>query len=514
MRERPATLPGSATKLRPAAPSSTLSTLLAALLAVAVLFPLLGHRPLTDWDEGIYAEISREMLSGGWTSFVVPHWNGHLWLEKPPLLFWCVAASLRCFGLNAWAARLPSALSGVAIIAVLHTWLERRLNRQTAWLTTVLLLSAFGFQHAARAGETDTLLSLGCLLAVIGLAEVAEAHRHGWWLFWAGSAVALMTKGAASLVVPTTALVLLAVRPERLLRFPQTFCFGLLLFFALVLPWHVAMYVRFGHLFLREYLGLHVLHRASRAMEGHTQPPWFYLWVLLVSAPPFALLTPWALAAPLRRPELRLLQPFTIFALVVLLLFTLVQTRLPHYIAPAYPALSAVTGAFLHHWLKTRQSSRPHPALLALGLAVAYLLGALLTARPRRALHSPRLPNGFSTPDNRESVALLQQTRLAAAPLPGPLLVWRVGTVVPVTTDAFYARRLVQQVSTEPAPREALFDPYFFSPVPLSQAVPPAERRLLLLDADLLPDLPAGYIFAPLAAGPSQVAGVLSRSPQ
>ena len=58
-----------------------LSTAIATLLACVVLLPLLGHKPLAEWDEGIYAEVSREMLGGSW---LAPHWNGQLWFEKPP----------------------------------------------------------------------------------------------------------------------------------------------------------------------------------------------------------------------------------------------------------------------------------------------------------------------------------------------------------------------------------------------------------------------------------------------
>src|ERR1700734_890088 len=73
------------------------STLLATILACIVLLPLLGHKPLTDWDEGIYAEISREIFSLG---VLVPHWNYQPWFEKPPLMFGITAAFFKLFGVN------------------------------------------------------------------------------------------------------------------------------------------------------------------------------------------------------------------------------------------------------------------------------------------------------------------------------------------------------------------------------------------------------------------------------
>ena len=485
-----------------------LSFAAAVLLACVVLLPLLGRRPLTDWDEGIYAEIAREMLSGGSRSLLVPHWNGQLWFEKPPLLLWATAASLRIFGLTTLAARLPSTIAAIMAVGLLHGWLRSRFNELSAWFSTMLLLSAFGFQHAARVGETDTLLGLGCLVGLIGLAEVTAGRRGGWWLFWSGFAVALMTKGAASLVLPLTALgVALAWR--RSLRCGRAFWLGFGLFLALVLPWHVWMYAHFGQAFLREYLGFHVFGRATGAIEGHSTRPWFYLVVLLVSAPPFALLYPWSMAASFRRPELRPLRPFAFFALVGLGLFTAAQTRLPHYIAPLYPPLSALTGAWLalrlRPWLPLR---RTQAIGLTLVVAALYAMAAGITARARRGLHSAHLPNGFSTPDNRESVMLLRQTRLPARMVSGPLLVLRRGAVVPVTTDAFYAQRLVKQVDLDPP--EAALDRYYSSPEPLDAALKGGAPRLILMDTSLASSLPAMYQMETLGTGPTQLVAILT----
>src|SRR5246127_2951671 len=115
----------------------TASTSLAALLACVVLLPLLGHKPLTNWDEGIYAEISREMLSLG---PLVPHWNYQPWFEKPPLLLWITAAFFKVFGVTEFWARAGSAFSGVCIVALLHVWLARK-DILAAWLSTFILLA-------------------------------------------------------------------------------------------------------------------------------------------------------------------------------------------------------------------------------------------------------------------------------------------------------------------------------------------------------------------------------------
>lgn len=492
----------------PAAPFPLRDTLLACLVAVLVLFPLLGHRPLTDWDEGIYAEISREMIAGSW---LVPHWNGHPWFEKPPLEMWLTALAMHLFGLNAWAARLSSACAGVATVGLLHTWLRSRLGGRVAWFSTVILLSAFGFQHAARVGEMDVLLGLGCLLGVIGLAEVSEGEDKAWWLFWSGFAVAIMTKGAASVVLPLSLAVIAgsalldrapAGRPG--LRWGAPFWMGFLAFLAVVLPWHLWMYAHFGWGFLKEYLGYQVVQRTVEGVQNHHTHAWFYLWVLLVSAPPFALLFPWAILAPFQRPSLRILRSFAVFAAVSLGLFTLARTRVPHYMAPSYPVYAAMTGALLGCWWEEFAGARSPTGVrrtVAAGAVTLYLLAAALTTPARRDLHSAHFAAGYTTLDNREAVMLLQQTLAQAKPIPGPLLVWLQGPAVPVTADAFYAQRLAQQVclgtgnSTEP------WDLYFHSPEPLEHALASRQPRLMLLETSLAPKLDGRYHIRPLAVG-------------
>ena len=94
---------------------------LAALLAM-VWFATLSTRPLFNPDEGRYAEIPREMLSGG--DWIIPHLNGVAYIEKPPLQYWATAMSYGLLGPTAFAARLYSALT--ALGTVFLVWLVAR----------------------------------------------------------------------------------------------------------------------------------------------------------------------------------------------------------------------------------------------------------------------------------------------------------------------------------------------------------------------------------------------------
>jgi 4-amino-4-deoxy-L-arabinose transferase-like glycosyltransferase len=484
------------------------STALATLLAALALLPLLGHKPLTDWDEAIYAEVSREMLRACW---LVPHWNYRLWLEKPPLMLWITAIFFKLFGVTEFWARAASALSGVAIVGLLHGWLVRSRDTLAAWLSTAILLATFGFLHACHTGEMDLLLSLGCVIGVLGLAQIDEANADGWWFFWIGFAAAVMTKGAAAVVLPVTAIVFAAIQRWRADRLRAPFYLGLALFLAIVLPWHLTMFRLFGGQFLNQYFGFHVLARATRQIEGHTTPWWFYFKVLLVSAPPFSLIYPFALANGLRHSKLR---AWAVFSLVVIAFYTAVQTRLPQYVVPAYPALSVLSAVWLADRLRPMLAARrPSGFWVKLGLAVSAIAIASVwaTTPARKSLHSATLADGTTLPDNKDSIALLRDaSRRPLPPVTGPLLLWRSGRISSIATDVFYSRRQVQQVELTLPPPGTPTDPYTFDPKRLDQAVT-TQPQLILLDRSLLPSLPAEFTYSPIDSYGTMELGITAR---
>src|SRR5262249_17076160 len=101
------------------------------LLCAPIFLVGLGSTGLAEPGEGRNSEVGREMLETG--DFVTPHINAAVYLDKPPVFFWAVAASVALFGPNETAARLPSALSAIAIVA-LTVWFARRwFGEQVAW---------------------------------------------------------------------------------------------------------------------------------------------------------------------------------------------------------------------------------------------------------------------------------------------------------------------------------------------------------------------------------------------
>ena len=104
--------------------SGALAPWMALLVCAASFLVCLGRLPLTSPNEGLYAQVAREMLhTGDWT---VPRLDGTVYFEKPPLLYWSMALAMKIWGESSFAARLPSAIGGIITLVCVFA-LGRRL---------------------------------------------------------------------------------------------------------------------------------------------------------------------------------------------------------------------------------------------------------------------------------------------------------------------------------------------------------------------------------------------------
>jgi len=173
-------------------------------LALAVRVATLGAYPLIDPSESRYAEIARKMVeTGNWLTpqfaYGVPFWG------KPPLSFWLTALSMQAFGVNEFAARLPSLLLMIATGLVAWRMAMRERGRDAALLAiTVFATMGIVFLYAGTV-LTDVALLFGTTLAMAGfwgaVAGVDDQRRAGNVAFFAGLVVGLMAKGPVAVVL-------------------------------------------------------------------------------------------------------------------------------------------------------------------------------------------------------------------------------------------------------------------------------------------------------------------------
>lgn len=344
-----------------------------ALAALLFLWQLGGH-DLWAPDEPYFGEGAREMVVDG--HWLVPHVNGRVTTDKPPLFFWTIAVlSLPAGEVTPWTARLPSALAALGTL-LLVVRLGRRLapeghGDRLAWLAPLVLATTLMFWQKARWAQIDALL---CFLVWVALSAF-EAWRAGdargrqaGLLFWLAAALAVLAKGPVGLLLPL-GIALATLAADRWLgpegrglgawrRFAPAS--GPLLFAGVVGAWIAAAsflspadYSVWGA--LRE----HFVDRAVHGMH-HAQPPWYYLEVLPLHLLPWSGLVPGALVLAWRRRREAGDRWLLVTALFVVVFFSISTEKRDLYVLPAVPAFALLVARFVDA-LATRRGAGSRP---------------------------------------------------------------------------------------------------------------------------------------------------------
>lgn len=316
--------------------------------AAVVLFTNLGAAALWDEDEPLYASCAREMLQRG--DWVVPTFNGEIFPEKPPLMFWLMMGSFRLFGVTEFAARFWSAALGVGT-ALLTYHLGRLLFRAEVGLWAgLIVVTSIIFTVSARAATIDSALVFFTTAAVLclvagGLAGRRKGDRtllperpeggcgqkvpvpsspNSWpvfVLFYVCLGLAVLAKGPIGLLLPVAmiGLFLLIVnhvqqadarqpiesgtsRVRRLIGLIGIFdprsvlrvawqmrpLTAVLVLGAVALPWYVLVSMRTDGAWLAEFLGEQNFGRALKPLQGHSGPFYYYLPAIAIGFFPWS----------------------------------------------------------------------------------------------------------------------------------------------------------------------------------------------------------------------------------
>lgn len=388
------------------------SLILLVLLALSgLLFFLgLGDMGLTDRDEGRNAEAGREMFASG--DLLTPTFNEELRVAKPVFLYWLMTASYGLFGVNEFAARFPSALFGVGLILMQYLFLSRLRGQAVGLFGALMLLLNVEMLALGRMALTDSVLIFFTTLSLYGfwLGLHGEGRaRHWMWAFYAGMALATLTKGPVGVAVPlVTVLLYLTVSRRWTIYWQHGFPIaGVLLLLALALPWYAAMLLVHGDAYTSQ-AKVHTVGRFLSPMEGHGGTVWFYLPVLLLGFFPWSGLLPAALYhafrswwdmrqtsdvalagappdagdTPHAAPSGDHLEWFAALWVVgVFVFFTLSSTRLPHYIGPLFPAAAMLTALYWSEALKNPSTKGLRGSIHGM-MGLGYLLSLAFASLP------------------------------------------------------------------------------------------------------------------------------------
>ncbi len=337
------------------------------LVAVGcILYINLGRDALFDWDEGIYAELGRQVVVT--KDLFITHWNGAPWLEKPPGIAWISALGIALAGPSAFGARLLMPLFALYTLYMVYRIGKHLGSWQHGIIAAGVLAGLNLFLGRTRAVNTDMPLLASITTTILFLLENRPARWVALSIFGG-----VWFKGVAGLLSVIIALPLFLSKSKKYLLTTIGYCA------LLVLPWHLYAYLRYGSEFTTPYFFEQVLRRATAQIEFHFEPRWYYftylyenlgLGVILVSIVGANIL----LYKLLRKNKEQVLRITLLWwAIAPLMIFTLAKTRLFWYILPIYPALALLISEALAHWQNAKMG-KTVVSILAIGILVQGLL--------------------------------------------------------------------------------------------------------------------------------------------
>lgn len=347
---------GDAVSSRPASQAASLWERSAVHVAALVLYgalallPLLGQEVDLANREARHAEIAREMAASD--NYVVPMLCGEVYRDKGPLFNWTVALLFRLTGrVDYFVARLPSALSAVAVMVGIYLLGRRWLSARAGLLAVVIWATSFVVAVWARCCRTDMLMTCLLLFAVVladGAATAASrGRRAGLWLAACALAgLAALSKGPHPLLFFAFAAVLLwRARRGRWGPPVPLIVLALGVFAALIGGWALA--AERAH---PGYLALLTGHQLGEGLSQHAEPPYYYFVHVLLQTAPWGLFAAGAGWWTVRRWCRRGLDAAAVAPLVfaaLLVLHTLVTNKRIHYMLPALPWWALWLGGFM-----------------------------------------------------------------------------------------------------------------------------------------------------------------------
>jgi len=356
----------------------------------------------------------------------VPHFWYLPHLDKPPMTYWLVAASIKLFGQNEWAVRLPLALAGISGVWV--AWLLGCSigGRRVGLWSALILQSSLLYFVMARMLTPDILLtqfiawamyffwrSWLCLVGRDSVEPISSmqfqnvraretlappnSQFFGWHLAgWVAIALGFLTKGPIAMAIPLIALAALVIYRRK------SFCqwklllgglvAGLVFFLILVLPWFLAVFRQVPDAFHYMVFGQAAGHLLGTTIKNRHGNFFYFFGVLAFGLLPWT----WLLGLLWRRSAIPNFKSqvskdawvmLNVWAIFTFALFTFSQAKLPAYILPIFPALAVLVALRFFNeekppgapsWVWRLCAASPMLLLIAVPLALPLIFQATL----------------------------------------------------------------------------------------------------------------------------------------
>jgi 4-amino-4-deoxy-L-arabinose transferase-like glycosyltransferase len=377
------------------------------LVWVVIYLGSLFQPPLMDDADTVHAEAAREMVEhNDWVTLKIN--DGFRYLEKAPLMYWCVAASFKIFGVHDWSARLPIALGMLALLLVVYRIGRRYYGDEGGLYAALALATGFGPFIYTRFMIPEMLVALWLALGFDFFLTSLEQSDRGeqpsllvCWGLAATMALNVLTKGLIGLVFPIGTILLYLLLTKNLRHLLRLrLASGFLVFLVIAAPWHLLAGIRnpaqgeargfFWFYFVNEHF-LRFLKKRFPA-DYDTVPLWLFWGLMLVWLMPW---TAFIIKAVRQVPaklavfraglsaQQRATLVFALWPLVILLFFSF-SSRQEYYVLPGLPGVALLLGGWLARESASAQNSPERRSgkissivLVVLGMAICVVCVAL-----------------------------------------------------------------------------------------------------------------------------------------
>ena len=346
------------------------------LFFVGIFFFLLGlgETGLIDETPPLFASAGKAMSNSG--DWITPKVNGILRFDKPPFYYWLMAIIYSIPGNQSWdqlgslSARLPSALASLFLFLTLGDSILYH-HKNLKYKSYLALVVSLGFALSplviiwSRTAVSDSLLcgTVGISLLLFWRKFVENSSKN-CILPWIVLSLAILTKGpVAAVVVMTTLAAFLATQEDRKRLLSRIRPLqGILITFLISTPWYLLIFLKEGQSFLDSFFGYHNLQRYTSVVNNHSEPWWFFLYIMFIGSMPFSVFLCHGIFETIkefitvRKKESKIQNSLYVFSFcwlfTVLVFFSISATKLPSYWLPATPAAAILIGksaqVFIH----------------------------------------------------------------------------------------------------------------------------------------------------------------------
>jgi 4-amino-4-deoxy-L-arabinose transferase-like glycosyltransferase len=444
-------------------------------LCVVLYFVNIGRWDLWDPDEPRYGQVAREMVNGG--DWIIMHFNGKVYADKPPLFFWAIALSSFLWkGFHSFSVRFPSAFFGTLTVLLTFFLGKKLYCRRTGFFSALVLATTLEFAYLAVRANIDATLTFFTTASIFCFVDwhFREGQRRrilSIYGFYFSMALATLTKGPVGFILPLLVSLTYLVwqRDWRSIR-QMRLVTGMVLFFGIVLAWYLPALAKGGESYLRATLLQHTVERYATGWS-HAKPFYYYALRIPVDFLPWSVFlvaaTLYGFLAETTEKRSRFNFLF-VWGLVIFVFLSFSRGKRGLYLLPIYPGLSLVVGKLWTDWID-RSVGQLKPFWisfavygLAIGLMVAGVVAPLYCLKKQSSYLTYSLPGAILLIGTGIAMFFLHRSKHYKAVfgvlvgMAAAAFFYTTSVIFPVANESESGRFLSQEVSARIQPEDKL----------------------------------------------------------